>query len=161
MQVSAPSPAELADQLLRFMLYLTKTTQDGVLHVAAELDLTLSQLRALFHLAYGDHDPALSELAQQIGLSVAATGRAVDALVRSDLVARREDEADRRVKRLSLTTLGEDVLGRIAAARREGLRQFAEALDDDARAQFARALSFLPANLPCEAAPTSETTTTS
>src|SRR5687767_8970320 len=63
MQVSAPSTDELADQLLGFMAYLMKTTQGGVFQVAGELELTLSQLRALFVLAYGDHAPALSELA--------------------------------------------------------------------------------------------------
>jgi hypothetical protein len=52
------------------------------------------------------------------------------------------------------------MLARIGAARREGLRQFAEALDDDARAQFARALSLIPAGLDCGPLPTSPETTT-
>ena len=160
MQVSAPTTDELTDQLLGFMAYLMKTTQGGVFQVAGELELTLSQLRALFLLAYGDHAPALSELAHDVGLSVAATGRAIDSLVRAGLVSRREDDADRRVKRLALTDDGEEMLARIGAARREGLRQFAAALDDDARAQFARALSLIPAGLDCGPLPTSPETTT-
>ena len=161
MQASAPSIEELTDQLLEFLAYLMKTTQGGVYQVAGELELTLSQLRALFVLAYGDHSPALGELAREVGLSVAAAGRAVDALVRADLVSRREDAADRRVKRLALTPHGEEILARIGAARREGLRQFAAHLDDDARAQLARALSSIPTGLACEAASEPETSTTS
>lgn len=147
MQGTAPSTEELTDQLLAFMAHLMKTTQGGVFQVAGELDLTLSQLRALFVLAYGDHPPALSELAGGIGLSVPATGRAIDGLVRAGLVSRKEDEADRRVKRLALTPGGEQMLARIGAARREGLRQFAERLDADARAAFTHALSLIPTEL--------------
>ena len=144
MQARAPSTDELADQLLALMGHLMKTTQGGVFQVAGEQDLTLSQLRALFVLAYGDHAPALSELARQIGLSVPAAGRAIDGLVRSGLVSRSEDEVDRRVKRLALTDGGEEMLARIGEARRQGLRQFAERLDDDARAAFAHALNLIP-----------------
>jgi DNA-binding MarR family transcriptional regulator len=139
----ATSTDALTEQLLGFVSHLMKTTQGGVYQLAADLDLTLTQLRALFFLAYGDHAPALSELAGQIGLSVPATGRAIDALVRAGIVSRREDEADRRVKRLALTEHGEEILARIGAARRAGLRQFAEQLDDDARAALAHALNLL------------------
>ena len=144
MQGVAPTTEELAEQLLGFITTLMKTSQGGVYQVAGELDLTLCQLRALFVLAYGDHAPALTELAGQIGLSVPATGRAVDGLVRSGLVSRREDESDRRVKRLALTPGGEQLLARMGAARREGLKQYAEQLDDDARAALAHALSLTP-----------------
>jgi len=147
MQGVAPTTEQLADQLLGFITTLMKSTQGGVYEIAGELELTLSQLRALFVLAYGDHAPALSELAGQIGLSVPATGRAVDGLVRSGLVSRREDEVDRRVKRLALTHGGEELLARMGAARREGLRQFAERLDDDARAALAHALALTPTEI--------------
>jgi DNA-binding MarR family transcriptional regulator len=144
MQGTAPSTAQLADQLLEFMGHLMKTTEGGVFQVAGELELTFSQLRALFVLAYGDHAPALSELAAQIHLSVPATGRAVDGLVRDGVVSRREDPVDRRVKRFALTPEGEEMIARMGEARREGLRQFAEQLDDDGRAAFAHALSLIP-----------------
>jgi DNA-binding MarR family transcriptional regulator len=153
MQTPAPSVDELTDQLLAFMAYLMKTTQGGVFQVAGELELTLSQLRALFFLAFCDHSPALSELAHKVGLSVAATGRVVDALVRDDLVSRREDVVDRRIKRLALTAHGREMLDRISAARREGLRSFAEELDDDARTQFSRAFSLIPTGLDCRLIP--------
>jgi DNA-binding MarR family transcriptional regulator len=155
MQTTATSAERLTNELLGFMAYLGKTTQGGVFQVAGELELTLSQLRALYVLTYCDHAPALTELATHVGLSVAATGRVVDALVRADLVSRREDETDRRVKRLALTPHGEETLARIDAARREGVRQFVDLLDVDAREQFSRALALIPSDLGC--GPVSET----
>jgi DNA-binding MarR family transcriptional regulator len=143
-QITVPTTEQLAEDLLGFLGYLMKTTQQDVLQVAAELELTLSQLRALFELALGDHDLALGELAAKVGLSVAATGRLVDGLVHHDLVSRREDSLDRRVKRLALTARGEDTMSRLAEARRQGLRQFVDTLDDDARCDLARALAATP-----------------
>jgi DNA-binding MarR family transcriptional regulator len=150
MQATAASSLEhLTDQLVGLVAYLLKTTQGEALQVAGELDITMSQLRALFVLSHVDHDPALSELADVVGLSVAAMGRATDGLVRAGLVSRREDENDRRIKRLALTPQGEELLDRIAEARRAGVRRFVEHLDDDAREQFARALNLIPADLGC------------
>jgi DNA-binding MarR family transcriptional regulator len=147
-QLIAPTTEQLAEDLLGFVGYLTKTSQQGVLQVAAELELTLSQLRALFELALADHDLALGELAAKIGLSVAATGRLVDGLVHHDLVSRREDPHDRRVKRLALTARGEDTMARLAEARRQDLRRFVDTLDDDARRALALALAATPSLFP-------------
>jgi DNA-binding MarR family transcriptional regulator len=143
-QVTLPTTEQLAEDLLGFVAYLTKTTEQGVLQVAAELELTLSQLRALFELAVADHDLALGELAAKIGLSVAATGRLVDGLVHHDLVSRREDPVDRRVKRLALTARGDETMARLAEARRQDLRQFVETLGDDTRRALALALAATP-----------------
>ena len=149
----------LTDDLAGFTAYLMKTTQKGVFQLAAELDLTMSQLRALFVLSLCDHDLTLGELAHEVGLSVAATGRLVDALVRDDLASRREDPVDRRVKRLALTTRGQDTITRLAQTRREGLRQFVETLDDDAREHLARALAAIPTLTDCRGAGTDQEST--
>ena len=159
MRQTAVTTDRLTDDLFGFTAYLMKTTQKGVFQVAAELDLTMSQLRALFVLSLCDHDLALGELACEVGLSVAATGRLVDALVRDGLASRREDPVDRRVKRLALTTHGEETIARLAETRREGLRRFVETLDDDAREQLSRALAATPTLSDCRAAGTDQENT--
>ena len=141
MQESLPSTEQLTNGLLGFLTHLVKTAETDVFRVAAELDLSLSQIRTLFVLRHAEHELGLSELAEHIGLSVAATGRAVDVLVRHDLVTRHEDANDRRVKRIVLTDAGASKIARLTAARRDGLRQFVETLDDDERARFAHALA--------------------
>jgi DNA-binding MarR family transcriptional regulator len=87
------------------------------------------------------------ELAAAIGLSVAATGRAVDALVRKRFVARREDADDRRVKRHALTAHGRRSLERLAEARRAGVERFVAELPGEDRERLAGALGPLVARL--------------
>jgi DNA-binding MarR family transcriptional regulator len=140
-QTTVPSVEGLTEDLLGFLTYLVKTAEVDVFRVAAELDLSLSQIRALFILDHAEHELALTELAPRLTLSVAATGRAVDVLVRLGLVARHEDAVDRRMKRIALTGAGRDTIARINTARREGLRQFVSTLPEADRERFHHALA--------------------
>jgi DNA-binding MarR family transcriptional regulator len=140
-QRTATGIDQLTDELFGFLTYLVKNAEVDVFRVAAELDLSLSQIRALFILSHAEHELALTELAPELALSVAATGRAVDVLVRHGLVVRREDEVDRRIKRIGLTDAGRDTLTRLNAARRDGLRQFISTLSDEQRERFTHALA--------------------
>jgi DNA-binding MarR family transcriptional regulator len=140
-QRTSPGIDALTDDLFGFLTYLVKAAETDVFRVAAELDLSLSQLRLLFVLGHAERELALTELAPEIGLSVAATGRAVDVLVRHGLVARHEDVVDRRVKRITLTEAGRDKIDRLAAARRGGLREFVSTLSDEERERFSQALA--------------------
>jgi len=140
-QGTAASIEQLTDDLLAFLTYLVKSAEADVFRIAAELDLSLSQIRALFILNHAEHELALTELAPELALSVAAAGRAVDVLVRHGLVSRNEDPVDRRIKRIVLTDAGRDKINRLTAARREGLRQFVSTLSDPDRERFVRALA--------------------
>lgn len=141
MQTSkAVSTAALAEHLQRFFHRAMKGDQGELLALVAELDLTMPQIRAMFVLDNSDRALALTELAPQMGLSVAAAGRAVDGLVRGGLISRTEDAVDRRVKRLALTDDGRGALARLTEARLLGLRRFAETLGDAERETLGRAL---------------------
>jgi DNA-binding MarR family transcriptional regulator len=141
---STTAPAtELADRLGVFVGHLLRSSNDAFFALAHEHDLSLSQLRALCLLAEHDDAP-LHELTPRLGLSPQATGRAVDVLVRGGLATRREDERDRRVKRAALTGEGRVAVRRFDDARRDGLRGFVAALDDEQRDALARALDVMP-----------------
>jgi DNA-binding MarR family transcriptional regulator len=140
-QTTAPTLEGLTTDLFGFLNWLFKSADSEVFRVASELDLSLSQLRALHILDHADHELALTELAAHVGLSIAATGRAVDVLCRHDLVTRREDAVDRRIKRLALTAAGRDKISRLKAARLDGLRQFVASLTVEERERFHRALA--------------------
>jgi DNA-binding MarR family transcriptional regulator len=131
----------LAGLLTDFVTHLKKIGEGRAIQLAAGMDLSFSQLCMLFILDESDHDPALHELAERLGLSVAATGRAVDALAKEGMVTRREDEHDRRVKRVSLTEPGTRLLLTLAEAHREGLREFAGLLTDKERENLFNALA--------------------
>jgi DNA-binding MarR family transcriptional regulator len=134
-------PQELAEDLLAVLGYMLKSTQSDVFRTAATLELSLSQLRALHVLDAAEHDLALHELAERVGLSVAAAGRAIDGLVRLELVTRREDPVDRRVKRIAVSPGGREIILRLVAARREALLKLTASLGDDEREALSRALA--------------------
>jgi DNA-binding MarR family transcriptional regulator len=141
MQTSPGTTSEqLADELMAFFVRLMHGDQGELFAVVAELEVTMAQMRGMFVLNAAGGMP-LTELAPKIGLSIPAAGRAVDGLVRKGLVARAEDPDDRRVKRLSITEDGLAAIGRIAEARREGFRRFAETLDERQRGALAEAFA--------------------
>jgi DNA-binding MarR family transcriptional regulator len=140
MQRTAPAPEAVTDQLHAFLRHLMATTQGDVLRLAVEMDLTLTQLRVLHLLRTEESEPALGDLASRVGLSVAATGRAVDALVKAGHVSRKEDPVDRRVKRHALTAKGNRTMERLAAARRAGVETFVGGLSEEDRERLSAAL---------------------
>ena len=140
MQRPAVTTEQLTDEILRFLAGTMRMAQDEFFRLVADLDLTLTQFKMLHLVGQADGEPTPSQLAKSVGLSPAATGRAVDALIRHDLVARREDEDDRRVKRLSLTDEGRQVLERLTDARREGLSRIVAELTPQQREELSAAL---------------------
>ena len=141
MQRTAVSPGELADELMSFLMTTMRSAQGEVFKLVEEHDLTMTQLKLLFVLEGTPHEATPSELARMIGLSAAAAGRAVDALVRRGIVSRRDDDHDRRVKRLALTADGRTMVGRISAARRLGLIGLIEPLSAEQRDALSAALA--------------------
>jgi DNA-binding MarR family transcriptional regulator len=132
---------QLADQIARFLMSAMKSSQAQIFQVVEELELSMTQLKILHILDGADRELTPSELAQFVGLSPAATGRAVDALVRGGIVSRRDDESDRRVKRLMLTPSGTAAVTRIAEARVEALAQVVSKLEPSQRDALAAALA--------------------
>jgi DNA-binding MarR family transcriptional regulator len=153
MQRSSVSPRQLAEELMAFLVTIMKTTQTEVFRLVEEQDLSMTQLKMLLHLETTDHEPTPSELARTFGLSPAATGRAVDVLTRRGIVSRRDDDEDRRVKRLALTDEGRTMVGRISDARREGLMGLVEPLDPEQRDALSAALAPLLPTHPVDHTP--------
>ena len=88
-----------------------------------ELSIGLTDMKLLHHLAGRDDEPTVKDLAEHMGLSLPGASRAADALLRRGWVERREDDADRRMKRLAITPDGTAVLRRIEEARLAGLEE--------------------------------------
>ena len=133
----------LAAELLGVLIPLIKDSQTSVAAAMAGFDLTFTQMRMLWVLDRAGADLAVSELAETVSLSLPATGRAADAMVRQGLLSRREDEADRRVKRIGLTASGHQVLEEIARARGASADRFVEALTAEEQTALAGALATL------------------
>ncbi|MFT3660124.1 MAG: MarR family winged helix-turn-helix transcriptional regulator [Gordonia sp. (in: high G+C Gram-positive bacteria)] len=151
-----PSPTELdapvddhtAAAVADFVGRVLAATRAATAETLASTDLTFSQVRVLFVLMQNDDGLPTHEVAEQVNLSLAATGRAADRLVAVGLVDRREDPRDRRVKRLSLSESGSDLMANHVRLRDEDVRVLLEPLPTDLRSRLRDVLAAAVAYLP-------------
>ncbi|HTU15998.1 MAG TPA: MarR family transcriptional regulator [Solirubrobacterales bacterium] len=97
--------------------------------------LTFVQFKALMSLSSADPEdpPYLQELAEELGASMPSLSRAIDGLVRKDLVSRIEDPEDRRRRRISLTESGREIANHFFQSRASGVVRFASSLSEEQR----------------------------
>jgi DNA-binding MarR family transcriptional regulator len=138
------SPKELAAELLELWSHLMRGSSQAMFAILGELDLTLTQMKTLGMLDECVEEVSVKELSERLGLSLPATSRTVDGLLRRDFLSRHEDLEDRRIKRVRITDAGRDVVHRLATARLQGLEAYAESLSDEQRAALMAALLDLP-----------------
>jgi DNA-binding MarR family transcriptional regulator len=138
------SPKDLAGELLDLWSHLMRGSSQQMFAVLGELDLTMTQMKTLSMLDDCIEEVSVKELSERLVLSLPATSRTVDGLLRRGLLSRHEDLEDRRIKRVRLTDEGRKVVHRIVTARLQGLEAFATTLSDDQRATLMAALSDLP-----------------
>ena len=140
-EVSAP---ELASELLALWHYLMRGQSKTMFVLLDELDLSMTMVKALSVLSDCREELSVKEVSEQLGLSLPGASRSVDLLLRRGYVERREDELDRRMKRIGITASGRDVARRIVEARLEGLEQFTSSLSSEQRTRLMTALTDLP-----------------
>lgn len=135
------SVESVTEQVMAFLSRLKKSGEAHILGVARGLDLSFSQMRALFVLFDSQGELAVHELASLLGLSMATAGRAVQGLAKADMVTRREDDHDRRVKRVRLSEHGRQFVDGLLQAHREAVRECLESLSEREREQLSQALA--------------------
>jgi DNA-binding MarR family transcriptional regulator len=104
--------------------------------------LTMPQFRVLLVLALRGGN-ASHDLAASMGVSLATITGIVDRLSAQDLVTRREDQRDRRVRRVELTPAGQELIDGIVAAGANNQRRLLARLDPDQLATVERALGIM------------------
>ncbi|HBJ72807.1 MAG TPA: MarR family transcriptional regulator [Actinobacteria bacterium] len=105
-----------------------------------ELDLSVSQARILFLLETANEPLPIHVLAEQARLSMAAAGRNIEHLVQVGIVSREESATDRRVKLISATSHGREIIAMHLNARHEAVERFVERLPESERAALHAAL---------------------
>lgn len=107
----------------------------------SEVELSMGQFKTLAMLRQSNAELTLKEVSEEMGLSLPATSRAIDALCQRGYVERREDEVDRRMKRVRIAESGAEVMDRVAAIRIEVIARFLDKLPDADRTRLAKAIS--------------------
>ncbi|MGJ9421456.1 MarR family winged helix-turn-helix transcriptional regulator [Aeromicrobium sp. CF3.5] len=123
-----------------FLSACTSSGDSDTVDRFVDLELSLSQVKALFVLGHADEAMAINALAERIRLSFAAAGRIVDGLVTSGLVERRENPEDRRVKLVTITAAGREVTASEIDAKQAAMRAQIQRLTPDEAARLAESL---------------------
>lgn len=142
------TPEAIAAQLLEIFGAIMRSGQAPLVQAAEQYDLTFSQLKILFVLSVSERPLSVGEIAEATTLSLPAAGRAVDAVVRHELVTRTEDPDDRRVKRVAMSDLGQRIADEINETRASLVRGLVLKLHETERADLAEALGPLFEALP-------------
>ncbi|GAA4394168.1 MarR family winged helix-turn-helix transcriptional regulator [Tsukamurella soli] len=121
----------LTEVLAEFVGRLMCGSTQQMLGAVLASEITVQQFHVLVVLSSADHPVAINRLADQLGLSVAATGRNVERLVQMGLVDRREDVRDRRIKNLTVTDDGRSSLAAAIADKHRDVQSLASQLPAD------------------------------
>ena len=138
--IAATDDTRLTSQLYGLLKYLLHGHGGDYVRAVGELELSLTQLRALHVLVNEVDQASLGDIAERLGLSLPAVSRSVDGLVQRGLVTRAEDAADRRMKQVRATRQAAPLLDRLTELRLAGIEQFVDTLSARERARLAAAL---------------------
>jgi DNA-binding MarR family transcriptional regulator len=119
------SPNDLIEDFLGSIQILSSAVNDlltGQLREVTGNQLTFAQWKLLKLVALTEGH-TVSAVAEFLGVSNAAASKAVDRLVRRNLLRRTEAESDRRAVELSVTQEGSDLLAKVEDRGSEPLRE--------------------------------------
>src|SRR4051794_22862492 len=105
-----------------------------------ELELSISQIRILHLLTGPLPEASLKTLADEIGLSMPAVSRSVEALVKRGLVTRTENTTDRRLKAVRATPEAHALVDHLVELRITGIEDFVGTLAPQERTDLHQAL---------------------
>jgi DNA-binding MarR family transcriptional regulator len=106
------------------------------LRALEESGASMLQVKILLTLLGSNREgraPTGGEIAEQMGVSSATVSRAIDGLVETGRIDRREDPADRRRRTLTVTDAGRQVIEQVNQARIAGIREFVARLSEEER----------------------------
>ena len=144
----APSPVSsdetsLPVDLFALVSHLHKSCTPDLFEALGAAELSLTQVKLVHHLEASAQELTLKQAAEAVRVSLPAASRMVDDLVCRGFVERHEDAEDRRMKRISITEAGGEVIRRLNAARFSAIEQFVESLGPSERRALGQVLARL------------------
>ncbi len=114
----------------------------GIMQTFEDFDYSLPQMAALLLLDEEGELP-IKRVTKLLGRSVSATSRLLDQLVVRGMISRREDERDRRVKRVAITEQGRALIMTLEQRRADAQIAVMEYLSTEEQAEVTRAMVLL------------------
>jgi DNA-binding MarR family transcriptional regulator len=124
------SRKKMVEGVLGLAAELFRVTLPGVPREILDLDVTTPQLKIMF-LLFVDGPKRMSDLASDLGVTLATASGLVDRLVERDIVVRESHPDDRRVVLCRLSMSGQGAIRRIWESAENRLRALLQTLDAD------------------------------
>lgn len=140
--IKSKSPSRTAD-IASLLVSLTRSMYKTMRSVAPACSFLEMKTMTI---AYEQKNPAMKYIADELGISSPAVTAIIDRLVENKDVTRYEDEADRRVTRISLTPQGKKTFEKNRSAIYEAFNARASVLTDEEQIDLARILAKLQNN---------------
>jgi DNA-binding MarR family transcriptional regulator len=109
---------------------------------ARESGFSMSHMGAMFHI-HRIGSCGVTDLGDHLGVTSAAASQMLERLVQQELILRKEDPKDRRVKQIVLTDKGRRVLEEGIRARQDWMEDLAQTLSDSEKETIRVALNIL------------------
>lgn len=130
------------DSLVELFTLFMRNSMHGAIRHSREHGLSMTQFSTLMTL-HKQGPCAISEIAEELGVSSAAASQMVDRMVNDGIILRSEDPNDRRVKLISLSERGGQLLRENYDARRKWLGELIESLSDAEKQQVHQVFEIL------------------
>lgn len=125
---------------------LMRSSMRGFIRFAKEHGLSMTQINTLVHLRHKGPS-GVSDIGDELGVTSAAASQMLDRLVQQGLILRSEDQRDRRLKQIVLTSKGEEFLREGIDARQQWIPQLSSALSPAEKDQVSAALNLIIAKM--------------
>src|SRR5206468_2490014 len=114
----------------------------NIMRAYSDFDFSLPQLATIL-LLEEEGELTIKQVAEFLGRSVSTTSRLLDQLVERGLISRREDEYDRRTKRVAITQRGHELIANIEQQRAVAQITVLDQLTPEERAIVIEAIELL------------------
>ena len=137
-----PAKQKFSEALRKWIEVFTNRSMRDTMQFWKESGLSMPQISTLIRLHYRGAC-GISEMGNHLGVTNAAASQIVDRLVHLGYLERTEDQTDRRMKQLTLTSKGNALIQKSLEARRRWLEDLVKALTPEQQAEIADALARL------------------
>jgi len=137
--MASPNRPEIVENILKLADKLFRKLLPTVPREILELDVTMPQLKIMIIL-FINGPMRMSDLALDLGVTLATGTGLIDRLVERGVVAREGQPDDRRVVLCRLSEVGQKTINRIWESARNNSRKLLEALDTETLQTFAGVL---------------------
>ncbi len=132
----------LAHNINQFRRAIVREFVFNILRTFADFDYSLPQLATLL-LLDEEGELTIKQVSEILGRSISATSRLLDQLVERGMVSRREDQHDRRAKRIAITEQGNKLIATLEQRRADVQIAAMKYFSAEEQAEINRAMALL------------------